>query len=281
MTIGPSRTRDEVRIHGQHACRALFERRRADILRIYLTEPLTPRFGDVLAWSAREHKPYKLVAPAELEAITESRHHEGICMVARPKPLADWPALLAAPGPTLLIASAEVGNPHNLGALCRIAAHFGSQGLLLAGGASLSPAVHRVAQGGVEALAIAAPGPLEAALSQARRAGFTIAATSSHDDASPTDLYRMALPARLLLILGSEARGLAPALLAAAELRLRVPGTGDVESLNVAAAAAVIMGEYWRTHRAAAAPPPEARARPTGTGGAPRARGPAGRQSKA
>jgi TrmH RNA methyltransferase len=63
-------------------------------------------------------------------------------------------------------------------------------------------------------------------------------------------LYAGALPGRLLLVMGAEQSGLDPALAAAAARRVGIPGSGAVESLNVASATAVFLGEWWRQHRA-------------------------------
>jgi TrmH RNA methyltransferase len=60
-----------------------------------------------------------------------------------------------------------------------------------------------------------------------------------------------------VILLGAEDEGLSPALAGAADLTLRIPGTEQVESLNVAAATAVLLAELWRRH--AGAGPPRAR----------------------
>src|SRR5207253_9228121 len=108
------RARDEMKIHGRHACRALFERRPNSIVRVYLTAELTKPFGDLLRACAAHRLPYKVVTPEELEKLTESKHHEGICLVAMPRPPRALPELLRGRGPGVLVALAEVGNPHNL-----------------------------------------------------------------------------------------------------------------------------------------------------------------------
>ena len=77
-------------------------------------------------------------------------------------------------------------------------------------------------------------------------AGFAVAATVPRDG---WDLYKHKLPARLALILGAEGEGMSARLIADADLRLTIPGTGAVESLNVSASAAVLFAEYWRQHR--------------------------------
>ena len=62
------------------------------------------------------------------------------------------------------------------------------------------------------------------------------------------DLYATELPSRLVLILGAEGEGMSAELIRRANLRLTIPGTGAVESLNVSASAAVLFAEYWRQH---------------------------------
>jgi len=244
--MGSPRARDEVKIHGQHACRALFQRRPGHIVRVYLVADLVKPFGDLLKACAEKHLPYKIVAPEELEKLTESRHHEGICVVAMPRPPRPLPELLRPPGPAVLVALAEVGNPHNLGAILRIAAHFGARGAIVAG-KGVSPAAYRTSQGGAEAVEVVPAPDLAAALEICRKSGFTVCASSSHEG---RHLYAQPLPSRAVVLLGSEGEGVPRALLQKADTVLRIPGTGAVESLNVASAASVILAEWWReNHR--------------------------------
>ncbi len=240
-----SRRATETKVHGQHACRALFARRPGDILRVYLLADLVKPFGDLLAACAAARKAYKIVPADELDAVTESTHHEGICVVASPRAEARPEALLVGSEPAVLVALADVGNPHNVGAIVRTAAHFGARAVLLGGLESvrLPPAVYRTSQGGVEFVDFAAAPDLGAALAACRRAGFTICASSSHEG---RDLFNSSLPKRAVVLLGSEGEGLPKALMEKADLLLKIPGTGNVESLNVAAAAAVLLAELYR-----------------------------------
>lgn len=84
-----------------------------------------------------------------------------------------------------------------------------------------------------------------AAFAAFRNAGFSFVATSSHASRS---LFGPALPARTVLLLGSESDGLSPALTKRASITLGIPGTGAVESLNVACAASALLTEYFRQH---------------------------------
>lgn len=247
----------EVKIYGRNACRAVFERRADDVLRVYLTEELLAPLGDILRELATRRRPYRVVPEADLEALTESTHHEGICVVARPKSPVTLDQVLAPAGPGFVVVLPDVGNPHNLGAIVRIAAHFGARAVLLAGAsARLSSAAYRTAQGGAEWVEVVGVAELGRALATMRRAGFKVCATASQRG---RDLFARPLPARAVVVLGAEGTGLPATLLDDADEVLRIPGTGHVESLNVASAASVIAAELWRTH---AKPRPARMAKP-------------------
>lgn len=98
-----------------------------------------------------------------------------------------------------------------------------------------------MAEGGAEAVPLVRMPPAEAAIAQLHAAGFRLAATLVRGGA---DLFRTPLPARLVYVLGAEGPGLAPALAAACDLGLSIPGSGAVESLNVAAATAVLLAQW-------------------------------------
>lgn len=82
-------------------------------------------------------------------------------------------------------------------------------------------------------------------MQQLREAGYRFAATLPRGG---NDLFSTPLPARLVLVFGAEQQGMSHALVDACELRLGIPGTGAVESLNIASAAAVCMAEWRRRH---------------------------------
>lgn len=240
---------EETRLYGLNACLAAFARRPEALRKVYLVEARIPALKNVLAWCVKHRLGYRIVEEADLDKLTASRHHEGVCFdFAREAPpaLADLLARVpAAPAPSLLLWLDGVGNPHNLGALLRSAAHFGAHGAIVPAGAGLdlSGAAARVAEGAAEVVPLArAPSAVEA-LSALRTHGYAIAATVPRDGVS---LYATALPARLVLVFGAEGEGMSEAMIAAADLRLTIPGSGAVESLNVAASAAVLLGEWWR-----------------------------------
>lgn len=240
---------EETRLYGLNACLAAFARRPQALRKVYLAEARIPALKAVLAWCVQHRLGYRVVEEGDLDKLTASRHHEGVCFdLAREEPLA-LDALLArvpaAPAPSLLLWLDGVGNPHNLGALLRSAAHFGVHGAIVPGDAGLdvSGAAARVAEGAAEVVPLVRAGSAEAALAALRASGYAIAATVPRDG---VPLYATMLPSRLVLVFGAEGEGMSDAMIAAADRRLTIPGSGAIESLNVAASVAVVLGEWWR-----------------------------------
>lgn len=242
----PSR---EQRLYGLNACLAAFARRPEALRKVYLGEARIGALKAVLAWCVQRRIGYRVVEADDLDRLTASRHHEGVCFdLLRPEPLALSALLDAqpeAPASSLLLWLDGVGNPHNLGALLRSAAHFGVGGVIVPARAGLdvSGAAARVAEGAAEVVPLAHADDAPAALRDLHARGYTLAATVPRDGAP---LYATTLPRRLVLVLGAEGEGMSEPMIDAADLRLTIPGSGAIESLNVAASVAVLLGEYWR-----------------------------------
>ena len=251
--VPPSQQRQqEVRLFGLNACVAMFNARPEDLRKVYLTEQRISTMKAVLAWCVKQRIGYRLVADVDLAKLTGSQHHEGVCFETRRRPLLSLAELLAdqppAPAASLLIVFDGVGNPHNFGAVLRSAANFGAGGVILTAdaGLSLSGAAYRVAEGGAEAVPLAKPQFGENLVAMLREAGYGVAATVPTGGES---VYAKPLPARLAIVFGAEGSGMSDTLIAASDRRLTIPGTGHVESLNIAASAAVLLAEHWRLTR--------------------------------
>jgi TrmH RNA methyltransferase len=247
----PGRPPDELRVFGLNACLAVFAKRPQAIRKIYLVESRLPALKAVLAWCARERIGYRIVAADDLARLVKTEHHEGVVFeVLRgpPAPLGDFLRGLDPARPALAIWLDGVGNPHNFGATLRIAAHFGADAVLLPPGSTLalSGAACRVAEGGAEHVALVALGDPVGALQQLARAGFEAVATVVREG---DDLYDRPLPRRCLLVFGAEGGGIGTALRTAIPRQVRIPGSGAVESLNIATAVGVVAAEFWRQHR--------------------------------
>ncbi|MCO5095823.1 MAG: rRNA methyltransferase, partial [Xanthomonadaceae bacterium] len=94
---------------------------------------------------------------------------------------------------------------------------------------------------GAEAVPLVRLGAAAAAIAALRAAGFSLAATLPERAQS---LFEAALPARTVFVMGAEREGMRPALVERCDLRLTIPGSGRVESLNIASAAAVLLATW-------------------------------------
>lgn len=241
-------TSPELRTYGLNAVRAVFARRPQAIRKLYLAEARIPQLQPLLKWCVANRIGYRVVAEEDLRKLAASSHHEGVVadvLREEPQALTSWLRDLPA-GPQCVLWLDGVGNPHNLGAILRSAAHFGVAAILLpkASALAVSGAAARVAEGGAEAVPFVRMGRDDNAIAQLRGDGFRLAATVVRGGES---LFAANLPQRLVYVLGAEGEGMDPALVAACDLRLSIPGSDRVESLNVAAATAVLLAEWSRT----------------------------------
>ena len=244
---------DEGKVHGVNACDAVWRIRPDDIIRVYLNRARMAQFSELLAWCAEKRIAYHIVRNDELAKISASQHHEGICMLVRRAAPLSFEALCsrvaARTGPVCLLLLDKVSNPHNLGAILRVAAHFGVAGILSSHpeekATLLSPAVQRTAEGAAEYVPLVPVRDPVTAVRRLRRCALDVVATSSHA-ATPIDTVK--LPARCLFLLGSEAKGLRQELRQEALETVLLRGTGWVESLNVACATAALLTEYRGRH---------------------------------
>ena len=235
-------------VQGLRAGLAVFTRRPDDILRVLHTGLARREIGELARWAARRHVSCLEVPEAELDRFAESTHHEGLCVVARPRPwtpsrdLAD--ALVRTRGAA--VALDRVRNPYNAGAILRSAAFFGLDGALLGAQAphpALAPTAVRVAEGGIEHLLVARTTDLAETLARLRERGVQIIGADGRAPASATG-FRFARP--VVLVLGHEREGLGERVRKQCDGLVAVRGGGRLESLNVAVAAGVLMAEMTR-----------------------------------
>jgi TrmH RNA methyltransferase len=178
-------------------------------------------------------------------------HHGGIVAVVpapalrapQPDEVRAWATKRA---PLLLLD--RIGNAHNLGAIARTAGFFGVSKLVLPkhpDAALPGEAAYRVAEGGLEAVEIFRVLDLAGFVGELRAAGYEVIGAATRGG-------RLHAPAKnaqpIALVLGNEEHGLAPDVAAACTRLVTIPKRGEVESLNVSVAAAVLLWEFFARH---------------------------------
>jgi TrmH RNA methyltransferase len=235
----------EIKYYGIHACLELAAKRPGDIIRVYVDPSNVKTFKTVLKWCADHRKAYHIIPTDELAKVSDSVHHEGVCILAKERPLLSDDILLKnLPQKGCLIYLDGVENPNNFGSILRTAAHFGVA-YILGEHLPITPSACRIAKGGVEIVnLVALKRPFET-LATLEKRGFVLISTSSRSGKS---LYQFTFPPRSIIAIGAESTGLTGHLLKKATHSIRIPGTDAVESLNVAVASGLCMGEYCRQH---------------------------------
>ena len=188
------------------------------------------------------------VSPDEMSTVIGPDLARGIVAVALPPREHDIADLLelrpSDPARRrVLVALDGVQDPHNLGALIRSAEFFGALGMFWARdrSASLSPTVVRASAGASERLALGQVTNLARALAACKDAGFWILGTVADGGTSLRELAAKGLPDALVVVLGSEEKGLRRLTRECCDFLGTIPGAGGVASLNVSAAAAVTL----------------------------------------
>ncbi|GLZ78778.1 rRNA methyltransferase [Actinorhabdospora filicis] len=185
-------------------------------------------------------------APKVLESVTGFHVHRGVLASFHRRPLPSAAEVLA--GARRVIIVEDVNNHTNIGALFRGAAGLGMDGVLLSPTCAdpLYRRSVRVSMGEVFAVPYAFLEPWPQGLGLVREAGFTVLALTPAADALPMQRLSVEQKSRAALLFGAEGPGLTDAAMGASSVRVRLPMTGGVDSLNVAAAAAVACWELTR-----------------------------------
>ena len=193
--------------------------------------------------------PSERATEARIEGLAQSPDHQGVCAEVAPYPYVPAAGLLAAED-ALVVALDEVQDPRNLGAVCRVAECAAAAGVVIPErrAVAVTPVVCSASAGAVEHLAIARVRNLADWLVEAKDAGAWVYGACA-DGAVAYDSPDYS--GRVVLVLGSEGRGLRPRVAGACDELVALPVRGRVASLNVsAAAAALIYGIlHFRAHR--------------------------------
>ena len=145
-----------------------------------------------------------------------------------------------------ILLAENMQDPGNVGTMIRTAAAFGFDGVLLAGACAdpWGPKAVRASMGAVFRLTVwESPDAAEAA-ENLHEAGIPIYAAALSEENLTAG--RFPFPESLALAIGNEGHGLSDTLLSAADHVVRIPMAPGAESLNAAAAAAVLMWEVYR-----------------------------------
>ncbi|HLL67828.1 MAG TPA: 23S rRNA (guanosine(2251)-2'-O)-methyltransferase RlmB [Micromonosporaceae bacterium] len=189
------------------------------------------------------------VSRAELDRMTGGVLHQGIGIQVPPFAYESFEDLLAAameqPTP-LLVALDGVTDPRNLGAVVRSVAAFGGHGLIVPErrSAGMTATAWRTSAGAAARMPIARITNLTRTIKACQERGFVAVGLDADGE---TPLYGLeAAVGPLVVVVGSEGRGLSRLVAQTCDLLVSIPMSSEVESLNASVAAAVTLAEVAR-----------------------------------
>lgn len=180
----------------------------------------------------------------ELERLCGSSDHQGVVAEVDAYPYGDPVGMLRREG-SLLIALDQVQDPRNLGAVCRSAEFAGATGLVVPErrSAAVTAVTCKTSAGAVEHLEVAHVRNLADWLAEAKSAGFWIWGADAEAEQAP---WSADLTGSTVIVLGGEGKGLRPRVASSCDGLVALPQRGQVESLNVSAAATALLFEALR-----------------------------------
>jgi 23S rRNA (guanosine2251-2'-O)-methyltransferase len=238
LVVGRNPVLEALRTHTP--CTALF---------VAIGIDIDERVTEIVRTATDRGVPLLEISRAELDRMTGGVLHQGVGLQVPPFAYEPFEDLLAAaseaPAP-LLVALDGVTDPRNLGAVVRSAAAFGAQGVFLPErrAAGMTATAWRTSAGAAARLPLSQVTNLTRALIACKEAGFTVAGLDADGSTRLYDLEAAVGP--LVIVVGSEGRGLSRLVGSTCDLRVSIPIQSTVDSLNASVAAAVTLAEVAR-----------------------------------
>ena len=223
------------------------------IQEVWIAEGKKPgRTAEILRIARERNIPILSKKAAELTGLLPDIAHQGVVAFTKEFAYAELDHLIKISskirGQGLLIAADHITDEGNLGALIRTAAFFGAHGLIIPKdrSARVTPNVLKRSSGAYVYLPVARVVNMGRALDLLAKKGFWVIGTSAK---STESIHEFDWKRDLVLILGSEQRGLSRSLQKQCHQVVSIPSLGNVDSLNVAVAGGVIFSEIARQRK--------------------------------
>lgn len=237
-------------VYGLHAVNAVLERSPERVLELWIAQPRhVARLDELTERAQAAGVRVQSVGGEVLAKLVGDVIHQGA--VAAVRPLKAWDehdlleALSQAPEDPLLLILDGVTDPHNLGACLRTAAGAGAHAVLIPKdrAAAVDGVVRKVAAGAAEFVPVVSVTNLARSIDILKERGIWVVGT---DGGAPQSLFAADLKRPLAMVLGAEGGGMRRLTREHCDFVVRIPLSGQVESLNVSVAAGVALFEARR-----------------------------------
>ncbi len=240
-------------LYGRNAVGEALRGRRS-LNRLFLAEGVREdsRLRSLEESAATAGIPIERVPRPLLDDLTSGANHQGVALESSPFPYTALEDILSRTGTVLALDHLQ--DPQNVGTLLRAAEASGVAGILLPQdrAVGITPAAVNASAGAVEHLLVARVPNLARALDSLKESGWWVVGLAAGPEA--VDLFTVALPTPVALVVGSEGSGIGPNVARRCDLMVSLPMRGAVASLNAATAGSIALFELLRRDQPPSAP---------------------------
>lgn len=235
-------------LYGLHAVREALKAANRPLQRILVLRT-DKQFTDLVQLARSRRIPIHVQPLASLDRLVPNGRHQGVVAVTSAKTYQTEESILARSAQRheapLLVILDGVEDPHNLGAVLRTAEGAGAHGVLIPErrAVGLTPVVAKASAGAIDHIPVARVTNISRSIESLKAAGVWIYGVTPSAKKIFTDLD---LREPVGLVLGGEGAGIRPGVLQHCDDCIRIPLKGWVQSLNVSAAAAIVLYEAVR-----------------------------------
>ncbi len=232
---------------GRHLVIETLEAQRWPILELVVSDELVADDADrVRNLAERDDVPVTIAPPERLTQLSGANDHQGLLAKMSPFPFSGLQKIMSSTAdPLALVMLDRIQDPHNFGAIIRVAEVLGLHGMVIGDThqSAVTSAVARSSAGAVNHLPICRESDLRATVETLRTSGVHLVATAMRSGVPLSD-WNFTQPTAILM--GNESTGVADELLNMCDATVHIPQGGHVESLNAAVAAGIVCYELQR-----------------------------------
>ncbi|MWP49770.1 MULTISPECIES: TrmH family RNA methyltransferase [unclassified Gilliamella] len=246
---GYRQRKEETLVYSENSCKAVFKHRRTAIIKLFIIQEMTYQFKELISWLVQQRLGYDVVTNEQLNKITETQHHGGVCLIVKkrtPLTLLNYLENNGGKDHDCILAIDDVNNPHNLGGLIRSAAFYGVNGVMLRQTNLLDTgAAMRVSEGGIEAITAIKSDDFIASIDMLKQHGYQVVALlpCQAKSIASSELHKTRFNKKVALVIFQQIN---MKLVNNADIILHLQGNENMPALNISVATGILLSNLQK-----------------------------------
>lgn len=194
--------------------------------------------------------PVVSISPNEMEKMCDGGVHQGLAAELKPYQTVSLEEIIIKANKKnkkIIVMLDNINDPHNLGAILRSADVFEAAGIVLPkhNSVSLNATVAKTSAGAINYVPVAVVNNLNQAIKTLKEEGYWVVST---DGSATIDYSSIKYDFPVVVVIGSEGKGVSPLVLKNSDYVVKIPQFGHVNSLNASVAAGILLAEVHKTN---------------------------------